>query len=51
MTKKEMMQLMQVLSALESWGFCNQQRIPDYLPDRLLQCVEVLEREILNESK
>lgn len=47
MTKEDMLKLMQVLSALESWGFLNSQRIPDYLHDKLLDCIEILEKEIL----
>ena len=49
MTKPEALDLLQLLSALESWGFSNNHRLPDYLHDRLLSSVEILRMEILNE--
>ena len=50
MTKPELLQLMRLLSALESaltYDQTNRTRIPDYLLEHLANCAEVLEREIL----
>lgn len=47
MTKEQVLEIIKVLSALESWGFSNGQKLPDYLHDRLLDCVDVLTTEIL----
>lgn len=47
MTKTELLAMMRLLSALESWAFSNQSRLPDYLHEQLINSVEVLEREIL----
>lgn len=51
MTKPETLDLLQLLSALESWGFSNNQRLPDYLHDRLLNSVETLRKEILDATQ
>ena len=45
MTKPEALGLLQLLSALESWGFSNNHRLPNYLHDRLLDSVELLRKE------
>lgn len=47
MTKPELLALMRLLSALESWGFSNKQTLPDYLLEDIQKNVEILEREIL----
>ena len=47
MTKEQLIDLMMVLSALESWGFSTGQKLPDYLHDRLLDSVDILRNEIL----
>jgi hypothetical protein len=50
MTKPELLQLMRLLSALESALIYDKQgitRMPDYLLEDLLTCTEILEREIL----
>ena len=51
MTKPEALDLLQLLSALESWGFSNNHRLPDYLHDRLLDSVELLRKEVLDATK
>lgn len=48
MTKPEALDLLQLLSALESWGFSNNHRLPNYLHDRLLDSVELLRKEVLD---
>ena len=51
MTKPEALDLLQLLSAIESWSFSNGQRLPDYLHDRLLNSVEILRKEILDATQ
>ena len=47
MTKTELLALMRLLSALESWSFATEHRMPDYLLEDISKYVEILEREIL----
>ena len=47
MTKEQLLEILMVLSALESWGFSNQQMLPDYLHERLLDLVSELRKEVL----
>ena len=47
MTKPEALELAMLLSALESWGMSNGQRLPDYLLERLDCSLDVLRAEIL----
>jgi hypothetical protein len=47
MTTPELLQLMRLLSALESWGFSCGTPMPEYLHDHLISAVDVLERDIL----
>ena len=49
MDKKDLLSLMRLLSALESWGFSSGNRLPDYLHDDLSRMVALLEGEILKE--
>jgi hypothetical protein len=51
MTTPELLQLMRLLSALESWGFSCGTPMPDHLHDHLISAVDVLEREILAGQK
>lgn len=46
MTKQELLQMMRLLSALESL-MLTKERVPDYLLEQLTEMVEILEREIL----
>jgi hypothetical protein len=47
MTKEEALQIIKLLSAMESWSFANNQKMPDYLLDKLKDAVAILEREVL----
>ena len=47
MTKPQILDLLMLLSALESWGFTNEKRFPDYLHERLLDAVEALRKEAM----
>jgi hypothetical protein len=50
MTKEEALQTIMLLSALESWAFSQQSRLPDYLVEDIQRSMEVLERIILEEK-
>ena len=47
MTKQQLIELIKLLSALESWSFANNQRLPDYLLERIDTSMERLEAEVL----
>lgn len=47
MTKPQLLELLKLLSALESWSFADKHRLPDYLMERLDKEIEVLTQEIL----
>jgi hypothetical protein len=47
MTKADQLELLMLLSALESWGFANNCTLPPYLHDRLDNAVNRLTGEIL----
>ena len=49
MDKKDLLALMRLLSALESWSFSAGQRLPDYLLDDLNRMTGLIEGEILKE--
>ena len=51
MTKKEMLDILKTLSAMESATLAAKAHLPDYLLENLITCCEILEREILKESK
>jgi hypothetical protein len=51
MTTPELLQLMRLLSALESWSFSTSAPMPEFLHDHLISAVDVLEREILAGQK
>ena len=50
MTKKQMLDLMRLLSALESWAMSRSERLPSYLHEQIANSTEALEGYIL-ESK
>lgn len=47
MTRKEILELIKLLSAVESWSFADKHRMPDYLLEQLGAGLEVLEKELL----
>ena len=51
MTKKEMLDALRLLSALESWAMSRSERLPDYLSEQLTSTAETLERYILEGKK
>ena len=50
MSKKDLLRLMRLLSALESWSFSTGRLLPDYLLDDLNVMVKSLEDEILKDA-
>lgn len=50
MTTAELLALMRLLSALESWSFSSNTPLPDYLHESLAVAVRRLEEEILKEK-
>lgn len=51
MTKDQTLDLLMLLSAIESWSFADKHHMPDYLYERLDLMVTVLRAELLGEEK
>lgn len=47
MTKEQMLDMLRLLAALESWSFSTGKPLPDYLHDDLTLLVGVLSKEVL----
>jgi len=47
MTKEQILQLIKLLSAVESWSFAHNHKMPDYLYERIDDSMKVLEQEVL----
>ena len=47
MTRVEALEIIKLLSALESWSFSVRERLPDYLLEKIATSIEVLEKEVL----
>jgi hypothetical protein len=50
LTKKELLDLLMLLSALESWGFSSKTLCPDYLHERIDESVEMLSTALLKDE-
>jgi len=50
MTREEALAAIKLLSALESWAFSQQSRLPDYLVDDIQRSMELLERIVLEKQ-
>lgn len=48
MTKEQALELIKLLSAVESWSFADKYRMPDYLYDKIDESIKVLEKVVLN---
>jgi len=46
-TKEKYLQIIKLLSAVESWSFAEHHRMPDYLYERIDDAMAVLEQEVL----
>ena len=47
MTKAETLEVIKLLSAVESWSFADKHSMPDYLYEKITASMEVLEKELL----
>lgn len=47
MDKSDKLEVLEVLSALESWGFSTKSLFPDYLHDRIGVIMDKLRKEII----
>ena len=47
MTRKEILEIIKLLSAVESWSFADKHQMPDYLYEKIGNAMEVLEKELL----
>jgi hypothetical protein len=47
MTRADHLEILKLLSALESWGFSLKERLPDFLHERLCESIDKLTEEVL----
>ena len=47
MSKQEVLNVIKLLSALESWSFAEKHRLPDYLHEQITASIELLSKEVL----
>lgn len=50
MTKEQALDIIKLLSALESWSFSLKESLPDYLHEHLCKAQEILEPIVLREK-
>ena len=50
MDKSQTLELLMLLSAIESWSFADKHRMPDYLYDRIDSAIASLRKELLGEQ-
>lgn len=50
MTKSEILELLKLLSAIESWGLAIKQPLPDYLDERLGEAIKALTVKVLEQT-
>lgn len=50
MTKEQNIELLMLLSAVESWSFADNHRMPEYLYERIDTSIKVLKEELLGEK-
>lgn len=48
MNKSELLEIIKLLSAMESWAFSTQTKFPEYLLERLESALDKLTSEVLN---
>lgn len=51
MSTQELLALMRLLSALESWSFSSKTPLPEYLHELIDDGVKVIEREVLRDCR
>ena len=47
MTKEQALEVIKLLSAVESWSFANKELMPDYLYEKINESLEILEKMVL----
>ena len=47
MTKEQALEVIKLLSAVESWSFATKERMPDYLYEKINESLEILEKMVL----
>ena len=50
MTNPQILDLLMLLSAIESWSFADKHRMPDYLYERLDTAIDLLRKELIGEE-
>ena len=50
MDKSQTLELLMLLSAVESWSFADNHRMPEYLYDRIDSAIDSLKKELLGEK-
>jgi len=50
MSKEKLLEILMLLSALESWGYSNKMTLPDYLTEQLGSAIDALMKEVLREK-
>ena len=50
MTREQKLDILMLLSAVESWSYADKHLMPDYLHDRLANAVDLLRAEVLDGS-
>lgn len=48
MTREQKLEMLMMLSAVESWSFADKHVMPDYLHERLNNSITLLREEVLN---
>lgn len=51
MKKKEALEMIKLLSALESWALSQSARLPDYLVEDIQKSMDALEKIVLEDAK
>ena len=47
MTKEQILQIIKLLSAVESWSYADKRQMPEYLYERIDEAMKLLEQEVL----
>lgn len=50
MPKEQLLDLLMLLSALESWSFAEKHRMPDYLLERVDKQIDLLRKQLIGEQ-
>jgi len=51
MTKSELLEIIKLLSGLESWGLCQQKRLPWHLQEKILDAIKILSKDVLEKKE